>query len=426
MNGEDVLQALRARPGGRQLLALASQCGDVALVGGAVRDLLLGRQPRELDVVVAADAPSAARHLADALGASTAVHERFGTAVVEWEAGRIDIAARRAESYPRPGALPQVSAGSAEQDLQRRDFTVNAIAVPLAGPRRGELQHAQHALEDLQGRRLRVLHDRSFADDPTRLLRLARYHARLRFDVEPHTRELARAALEAGALRTVSAARIGAELRLALAEDDAAASLQAMDDLGVLAALDPRLRFDATLAHAALELLTAPAHEAGDARADTLLLAVLAMPVAGERDRAGQARARALLGSLEFPAGERDVALAAATGAPALAGALAATATPSQVYEAASSASPEAVALAGAWAAAQPRFASARNAARAWLADVRHVRLAIDGEDLLAAGVPEGPEIGLRLRAALLCKLDGRLRADGSDAELTAALEASV
>ncbi|HYB24907.1 MAG TPA: hypothetical protein VED41_13980, partial [Solirubrobacteraceae bacterium] len=219
--GEEVLRALATRPGGPQLLALCEQREDVALVGGAVRDLLLGRAPRELDVVAGADAATLARQLADRLGARVSTHERFGTALVEWEAGRIDLATRRAESYAAPGALPEVRPGSVQEDLARRDFTVNAIAVALGGGQRGTLDSAEHALDDLASGRLRVLHERSFIDDPTRLWRLARYRARLRFQAEARTAQLAGAAVAAGALATVSGARVGAELRLALGEADA-------------------------------------------------------------------------------------------------------------------------------------------------------------------------------------------------------------
>ena len=427
--GGDVVQALLGWPGGPQLLALAGERQDITLVGGAVRDLLRGCAPRELDVVVAHDAASVAGELAERLGASTLVHERFGTAVVEWEAGRIDIAARRAETYAAPGALPNVRPGSADEDLRRRDFTVNAIAVPLAGPHAGEPAGAEHALEDLDARRLRVLHERSFVEDPTRLLRLARYSARLGFEVEPHTAELARAAVAEHALATVSRARVGAELRLALSEADAPAALQKIDELGVLAALDPRLRFDAPLARAALDVLSATdAGVFGEARSEVLLLAVLlaSMTLGLGADDHGEADMRALLDGLEFPAAERDAAVAAATGARELAAALAAADARSQVYEAASRASPEGVALAGALGEQRLHLDGAGVAARAWLNDVRHVRLQIAGEDLLAAGIPEGPEIGVRLHAALLRKLDRQLDGSGGDAELNAALQARV
>jgi len=426
----EVLRALLAWPGGPQLLALAEEREDVALVGGAVRDLLRGRPPRELDVVVEGDAGALARRLADALGASAVQHDRFGTAAVEWEDGRIDVAARRAESYAAPGALPDVRAGTVEEDLSRRDFTVNAIAVPLAGAHAGQALGAPHALEDLHARRLRVLHERSFLDDPTRLLRLARYSARLRFAVEEHTAELAAAAVAGGALDTVSRARVGAELRLALGEADAPAALLAIDRLGVLRALHPRLAFDAELARASLELLaTAAASPAGSTdapRAAVLLLAVLLAPVAPAGGAHAVAEMHELLDAMEFAAGERDPAIDAAAGAAALAAALAAARSRSQLYDAAARATPEAVALAGAVGPRTLGLDAAGEGARAWLADVRHVRLLIAGEDLLAAGVPEGPQVGARLRAALARKLDGQLGADGSQAELNAALEARI
>src|ERR1700677_4539203 len=124
--GETVLEGLRELPGGAELLELASGREDVELVGGAARDLLLGHAPRELDVVVEAGAPSFAHELALSLGISVepdpgegscvVIHERFGTALLRWPQGRIDIASRRTESYPEPGALPEVRSGSTEQD----------------------------------------------------------------------------------------------------------------------------------------------------------------------------------------------------------------------------------------------------------------------------------------------------------------------
>ena len=353
-------------------------------------------------------------------------HERFGTAIVEWkgdreEGGRIDIATARRERYPAPGALPEVQAASLEEDLRRRDFTVNALAVALAGPRPGELHAASHALEDLRARRLRVLHDRSFIEDPTRLWRLARYRARLGFTVEDHTARLAAGAVAGGALGTVSLARIGAELRLALGEADAVAALAALDVLGVLAALHPRLRFDARLAREALELLSgAEGGAESDPRPDLLLLAVLCRPMAVdvlEEDVEGDIDA--LLGGMEFRASESAVVTRAAICAGTLAEALARAEEGSAIYEVASCESLEGVALAGAW---DEPWSNTRTAVHRWLTELRNVRLEITGADLLTAGIPEGPEIGRRLRAALCARLDGEL-ADGREAELAAALQ---
>ncbi|MGA2455299.1 MAG: hypothetical protein ABSG93_17440 [Solirubrobacteraceae bacterium] len=423
MRGREVLDALRGLPGGPELLAMGDEGAELELVGGAVRDLLLGRAPRELDVVVARDAAALARDLASRLGANAAqppsatLHDRFGTALLQWDGARIDIAERRAESYPAPGALPDVRAGTREQDLARRDFTVNAIAVALGGAHRGELSHVEHALEDLDAGRLRVLHERSFSDDPTRLLRLARYRARLGFELEPGTAALATAALHDGALMTVSRARLGAELRLALAEDGAPAALESMSELGVLAALPAGLRFDRELAERAIALLPS------DGRADLLLMASLLLHLTMLRTQDPEPIIFGILDELEFTAADRERTMRSALAAPALVTAMTLAAKPSQLRETLCVHTPEAIALAGALGA--DGSPSAAEAATAWFEQLRDVRLQINGDDLIAAGVPSGPEIGSRLTHALARKLDGELEA-GRDAELQAALEATV
>jgi tRNA nucleotidyltransferase (CCA-adding enzyme) len=432
---EIVLEQLRHLPGGEALLDVASERDDVALVGGAVRDLLLGRTPRELDVTVGGSgdddddesfpgvaASTFARDLASSLGLPAAgdpggeefaagiVHERFGTAIVEWDGGRIDIASRRAESYPAPGALPDVHAGSPGEDLARRDFTVNAIAVMLSGEHPGEVHAAPGALEDLRAGRLRVLHEQSFLDDPTRLLRLARYRARLGFEAEEHTAKLAREAIATRALDTVSGARLGAELRLALAEPDAVGALAAMDDLGLLAALHPRLRFDRATIERGLALLPE------DGRPDLLTMAALTLPLALRATDDPRAEIAALLDRLEFVAADRDRVAAAAVAVPRLTNELPVAEHPSRLRAAVAGTPPEGIALTG--GVSPP----ASEPARRWLTELRNVHLTITGEDLLAAGLPEGPEIGARLDAALDRKLDGELTG-GREAELAVALE---
>jgi tRNA nucleotidyltransferase (CCA-adding enzyme) len=447
----DLLGQLRLEPGGEELLELAPE--GAFLVGGAVRDLLLDSHPRELDVVVEDEGSPfghAAALLAGALAsrlntlAPTNEHPRFGTAVVEWDSGRIDVAAARRERYPAPGALPEVEPAPLAEDLLRRDFTVNAIAVTLKGHDAGEPRAVPHelggsnpgalrtaplALKDLGERRLRVLHERSFLDDPTRLLRLARYVARLDFTAEEDTARLAAAAVAGGALTTVSGARIGAELRLALAEPDPLATLAELDRLGVLGALHPRLRLDLAPLRRALELLPA------DGRADLLALAGLALGLALRADGEPRLEIVALLDRLEFPAADRDRVAAAATAVPRLVDELPAADRPSRLRALALPVPLEAVALAGALdagegvegtpgpAASGTRSPAGRAAAR-WLNELRHVRLRINGDDLLAAGIPQGPEIGRRLERVLRARLDGELP-DEREAQLRAALEGS-
>ena len=252
---------------------------------------------------------------------------------------------------------------------------------------------------------MRVLHDGSFIDDPTRLFRLVRYSSRLGFEIEPHTRALAETAIAAGALGTVSGPRIGAELRLLAGEPDPVLALTALADLGLDVAVHPAFGLAAeneTLARRALALLP------DDGRTDRLALAVAARGVPAPD-------LSALLDALAFEAEDRDAILLAATSATDLARALSAARAPSAVAAAAAGAPAEVVALAGAL--------GAEAQARAWLDTLRHVRLAIDGRDLLAAGVPEGPAIGRGLRAALAAKLDGRV--DGREQELAVALHAA-
>jgi tRNA nucleotidyltransferase (CCA-adding enzyme) len=420
-----VLEALEELSGGPELLELAQLRDDVALVGGAARDLLLGHAPRELDVVLDSGAADFARGLSARIAATATrrtarptviVHDRFGTAALDWETGRIDIAERRTESYPAPGALPEVRPGTVEEDLLRRDFTVNAIAAPLAPALRGTLQAAPHALEDLAAGRLRVLHDQSFLEDPTRLLRLARYGARLGFQPQERTAQLAADALAADALASISRARVGAELRLALAEEDAVRALGALGALGVLAALEPWLRFDAELARRALAILPA------DGRADLLLLAEMLLGATPAEDV--ERMMFDFLDALEFTAADRDRAIRTALCAPSLLSALRDAELPSQMHAALASRTLEAAALAGALGA-EEQHDPVTDAARRWLQTLRHVRLSINGDDLLAAGVPAGPQIGRRLTEALHRKLDGELP-EGRDAELRAALEARV
>ncbi|MGA8365061.1 MAG: hypothetical protein WB709_11135 [Solirubrobacteraceae bacterium] len=415
-----VLEGLRELPGGRELLDLARGRTDVELVGGAVRDLLLGRTPRELDVVVAGreSSPGPALLFARALAArvdalaETNEHERFGTALVVWDGAQVDVAGARRERYAAPGALPEVAPATLDDDLLRRDFTVNAIAVTLDTTRPGEVRAPPGALADLRAGRLRVLHDASFIDDPTRLLRLARYSARLGFAIEAHTAELASRALTAHALDTISGTRIGAELRLALDEPDATGALAAMDELGLLTALHPRLRLDRSAIERSLALLP------DDARPDLLIMAALTLPLTLRADEP-RTEIVALLDRLEFTAPDRDRIAAAATAVSRLTGALPDATRPSQLRTAVTGVPPEGVALAGGVSE------SSAGPARRWFTELRDIRLLITGEDLLAAGIAEGPEVGRRLDATLDRKLDGDL-ADGRDAELAAALEARV
>jgi tRNA nucleotidyltransferase (CCA-adding enzyme) len=395
----DLARRLRELPAVAPLLDVLGEDPSVHVVGGAVRDLLLGSDsdPVDLDLVVEGDAVEVARRLAAALDGELVVHDRFGTATVRAAGHAYDLAHGRVETYATPGALPEVRPGTLSDDLLRRDFTVNAVALGLDG----RMHAAPHALEDLEARQLRVLHGESFRDDPTRLLRLVRYATRLGFGVEPETEELMRSALASGALRTVTPARVGAELRLLLREPSAP------DALAWVASWEgdapvPGMAFDAALAERACALLPP------GGRRDLLLLAVACLDVPAEA-------LAARLDALDFLARDRDTVVAAAGGARRVAERLDEAGRPSEIAAALAGAPVELAALAGAL--------GPEEQARRWIGELRHMRLAIDGSDLLAAGVPQGEAIGIGLAAALRACLDGE--APDRDAQLAVALAAA-
>jgi tRNA nucleotidyltransferase (CCA-adding enzyme) len=338
----------------------------VFLVGGAVRDLLLGRGRADIDLVVEGDAGG----LATRLGAEAVTHERFGTAKLTLNGHDVDVAGARSESYPRPGALPVVEPGAdLAADLYRRDFTINAMAIPLKGE--PQLIDPYGGQADLAARQLRVLHHDSFVDDPTRAIRAARYAARFSLAVEPETLRL----LRETKLDTVSAERRDAELMRLACERTAPDGFALLAEWGLL-----ELREGGTkLAGAAAELLGG-APWAG-----------LAPP--------GQARLAAALGPV---GGELQLAEARPQ-------------RPSEGVEIASGRDPVELVLARAMGAT-------------WLdryvAEWRDITLEIDGGDLIAAGLDQGPALGRGLEAALRMKLDGEL-GEGREAELAAALEAA-
>jgi len=333
------------------------------LVGGAVRDLLLGRDRTDLDIAVEGDAAAVGRRL----GGEVRTHERFATATVHTAGLELDLATSRSESYPEPGALPEIQPATLSEDLARRDFTLNAMAVPLAGD--PELIDPHGGLEDLKRGALRVLHDGSFVDDPTRALRAARYAARYGFDLDPDTERLLREA----DLATVSSDRVDAELRKLAAEETARRSFELLDEWGLV-----------PLPDGAPELIDAV----------SALTAGEAWSRVADRDEAVLAAAR---GRGRDAAGE----LAAAE-----------VTAPSQAVDLARGQDGVTLAL-------------ARALGAEWLdryvEEWRDIRLDIDGDDLMEAGIPEGPAIGRGLTAALRAKLDGEVAS--TEDELRVALD---
>jgi tRNA nucleotidyltransferase (CCA-adding enzyme) len=234
----------RLEPAQRRVLAAVRELAArpprrVYLVGGPVRDLLRGEPAHDLDFVVEGDGPAFAARLARRLHGSIRVFPRFGTAVVGGRAfGHVDVTSTRSEQYPEPGALPEVALGKAlEEDLRRRDFTLNAMALGVGPEDWGQLYDPLDGQKDLHAARLRIVHERSFLDDPNRLIRAAAFAARLEATLEPHTERRLREAAATGALATISPARRNDTLRRLLQKPRAAQALTLLSDWGLLAQL---------------------------------------------------------------------------------------------------------------------------------------------------------------------------------------------
>jgi tRNA nucleotidyltransferase (CCA-adding enzyme) len=397
----DLRERIRRLPGMERLLPALEGLAPTYLVGGAVRDLLRGADAVDLDIAVEGDARSVARALADRLGGVAREHERFGTATVRAADLVFDLATTRRESYDHPGALPRVERASLDDDLRRRDFAINAMAIGLAGDDLGHLYDPCGGIADLEAGMVRVLHDGSFLDDPTRLLRAVRYEVRLGFRMDRRTEDLARSAAAGGALRTVSGARVRDELMDLLGEPEAPAGVARMRDLGLDRALHPALDADPELAASASLGAVAISADRG--------LAVLAALCSEAPNRLD-----GWLSDLHLTAEERDAVARAARQAPRIARELRLREHQPSELRALLGREPL-LSLALALAMRAPSEPILR-----WVTELSSVSLEITGDDLLAAGVPEGPALGRALDETLDRKLDGLV--SGRDEELEAAL----
>jgi tRNA nucleotidyltransferase (CCA-adding enzyme) len=216
------------------------------LVGGIVRDLILGRPGKDIDLMTDGDATELAFKLARETGSKLTLYKKFGTATFNIGDYRIDMATCRSEIYQRPGALPDVKPGSIKEDLFRRDFTVNAMAININPAHYGELIDLYGSRADLKAGVIRILHDKSFQDDATRIMRAVRYEQRLGFKFEPKTEKLLKGHLNM--LDTISSERLRNELVLWLSEQQPEKILDRAGSLGILKKLHPGLRWDHSLA----------------------------------------------------------------------------------------------------------------------------------------------------------------------------------
>jgi tRNA nucleotidyltransferase (CCA-adding enzyme) len=389
--------------------AVSEEVEGVYLVGGTVRDILLGEPNFDVDVAVEGDAVAFAEALAGALGGRIKAHRKFGTAVVLYgEDGRVDVVTARTEFYDAPAALPTVEHATIREDLFRRDFTINAMAVSLQAADFGRLVDPFGGRRDLENRTIRVLHNLSFIDDPTRIFRAVRYESRLDFAMSEHTARLARGTVEMGLVGDLSSARLRDELVALLDEEDAGRSIRRLADLGVAPAIHPHLAADDETV-ALLDRLRALVHEYDlGVPAWRLGLETLARRMSPDEVYDWLERLRVRRRDAEQIA-------AAVTVGPKIAERLR-----GEPVDGA-----ELVAMAERYAPDAPLFALATapelEPLRTYFRDLRGVRLAITGADLADLGLGESPRVGEILGELRRRKLNGEL--DGRDSELAAARE---
>ena len=357
----------------------------VYLVGGPVRDAVLDVPANDLDFVLIGDAPTLASDLAEELGGQVTVHPRFGTATVEIEGDRIDIVTARKEVYPFPGSLPEVSASSLEDDLARRDFSINAMALPLSGDS-PEVIDPHGGLEGLAYRRVATLHPGSFTDDPSRMLRAVRYEQRLGLQISDTTLSEMQSALAGRHADAVSGDRWRQEFQKIFEEPQAFKMLIRAIGLGVLAAIHPSLSDSRPLAILAGEGGLAPSD----------LLAALAMPLSAAD---GEGVSSRLNLPTDWARVVRDT-IALQGILPEITGP---SVSPSKVCSALEKLDADAIAAAARLSLDIQLASRLRRYLDVW----RLVSPVLTGDDLLAMGVPPGFNVGEVLREVNSAKLDG-------------------
>ena len=375
------------------------------IVGGPVRDALLGMPIKDLDFVLEGDAPSLAARLAEEMGGRLVVHPSFGTASVVIEGTTTDLVTARRETYPGPGVLPQVTPSGIDDDLARRDFTINAMALPLVQVHPHVLDpHA--GVDDLRGGVVRILHPRSFVDDPTRLLRAARYEQRFGFRIEEDTlRELQQTVVDS-CLSTVSGDRLRHELERMFEEERPEVAIGRSVSLGILAGVHPSLtdaktieRFAALNQKSSVE--PSAAQDSGGASPLSYLAALIYTLTVGD--------AEGVISRLNLPTDWARVVRSTVElkqMGPRLADP---SLLDSQLVEIVEVYADDALST----VAKVTESSTVAERLERYLGELRQLSPALDGRALMALGVPKGPLMGKILKELRNAKLDGRV----SDAE---------
>ena len=409
----DFLQLLETGLSAKQagLLKTAGQTAHkkgtpLYLVGGAVRDLLLGRPVEDIDLVVQGDAVSLADDIARGLSGRVVARSQFSTAKVRVAGTSIDFTTARREQYSRPGSLPQIVPGTVEEDMARRDFSINAMAFPIHPGASGQLLDPFGGREDLGRGLIRVLHDKSFTDDATRILRAVRYQHRLDFRLEEHTKALLHRDLPM--LDTISGDRLRKELLLCFREERPIQLLMGAMELGVLEAIYPPLA-------RSMEALQIAGHRKDDgSQNEQMCLGLLACALTSEEGEG-------LTSRLRMPAGWAAVVKDTIGLRDRLGWLSGADLSPPDLYE---TLAPYTLAAVEACALATPRE-KAQQSLSLFLDKLRHVRPSLGGKDLIALGVPQGHAIGEMLEKLRLARLEGDVTTRSEEAEMVKKLLAT-
>jgi tRNA nucleotidyltransferase (CCA-adding enzyme) len=386
-----------------EVQAVAAAYRGVYLVGGAVRDLLLEEQVCDIDIAVEGDGIEFARELAARLGGRVRTHQKFQTAVIVVEpatgvAPRIDVASTRTEFYDYPAALPKVEHATIRGDLARRDFSINAMAVSLNPRDFGALLDYFDGLRDLRDKRIRVLHNLSFIEDPTRIFRAVRYEDRYGLRMDRHTLALARACAEMDLIGDLSSARLRDELVALLDEPRISFTLRRLKELGLQHALHPRLALDDTSAEltAAVDALRRRCRVEREAPAWRARLVITLRDLAPEE-------LEEWVGRMKFRRADARVLVRAWLVGTRLERRLRRALSEADLYEIAHGEPLEALLVAMAVGAGGP----AEERLARYLDSSRRVRLAVNGRDLLEMGYRQSADIGAVLHSLLRLKLNG-------------------
>jgi tRNA nucleotidyltransferase (CCA-adding enzyme) len=371
----------------------ASSTGkELFLVGGAVRDLFLKRTNMDIDMVIEGDAISLAQQIADGTQSRLTLHARFGTATIRFNEFSIDIATARRETYTKPGALPTVQPGTIEDDLYRRDFSINAMAVSLSPDNYGALLDIYKGKQDLDHHLIRILHSRSFVDDATRMLRACRYEQRLRFTLEHETEDLARR--DASMLGTISGNRLRHELELILKEEQPEKVLKRAMELGLLTRLHHSIKGNGWLAkkYNRVRQIT------GQSNAPTLYLCLMIYTLSNDELKQfisylnfSKNMERTLLGTLAIKARLSELVH------PEM--------KPGDIYNLLNSYTIPAI-QANSLATESPVIASHLNL---YVNKLRYVKTALSGNDLIKMGISPGPQFTTIFKSLHRAKLNGDL-----------------